>query len=666
MISENIKEKPEQASDGVQDQSMQSLGARLSGTFQEYKDARKETENEWLKDLRQYQGIYEPDILARLNESGARSKVFVGLTRTKVMAAYSRIIDLLFQHGDSFFSANATPIPELDPMQAMQMRQQATEQVMAASQQLDPNMNQDLVMARMKELESELKKAEKRVADDAAESMTLDILDQLIEANAEQKLKESILEACIFGSGACKAGTVRIDKKQSYGKMIDPETGEEGYALSIIEQAVPEVESVSIFDLYPDPYCSSLAECDGLFRRHVLTRRQFRELADLPQFDGPMVKYLLKTNRAGNHVEEDHERTRRRIAGINEHSESNRFEVLEYWGCVDGYELQEHGVDMPKGDDLSADFNACVWMCSGKVIKVMLNPIAGYDIPYHIFPYERSPHQFWGTGVPRMMRDSQGTMNAATRIWLDNLAMSSAPMVEINTDLLAAGEDPTDIHPWRVFLREGGDGSMPMVRWYQPVANSNGLNQIVEIFRRFADETTSLPSYTHGEQTGGINKTATGMSMLMGAANVALKSTIKNIDDYLIEPMVKSIFHWNMEFGVNEKSKGDLRIVARGSTALVQKEVQSQRLLQFLSLVSNPMDAELVDRNQLLRDIATSMDMDPDELVKSDEQLALEQQQLQQQQQQQLALEAQMQQGAVAGGSPAQGGNGMAPPQRAF
>ena len=94
------------------------------------------------------------------------------------------------------------------------------------------------------------------------------------------------------------------------------------------------------------------------------------------------------------------------------------------------------------------------------------------------------------------MRDSQGTLNAATRIWLDNLAMSSAPMMEINTDLLAAGEDPTDIHPWRVFLREGGDGSMPMVRWYQPIANANGLNQIVEIFRRFADETTSLPSYT--------------------------------------------------------------------------------------------------------------------------------------------------------------------------
>ena len=147
--------------------------------------------------------------------------------------------------------------------------------------------------------------------------------------------------------------------------------------------------------------------------------------------------------------------------------------------------------------------------------------------------------------------------------------------------------------------------------------------------------------------------------MLMGAANVALKSTIKNIDDFLMEPMITALFHWNMEYGTNQKSKGDLRIVARGSTALVQKEVQSQRLLQFLSLVSNPMDAGLVDRNQLLRDIARSMDIDPDQIVKSEEQLALEQQQ-------QLALQAEAEQRAITSGNAPQGGVGMAPPQGAI
>jgi hypothetical protein len=251
-----------------------------------------------------------------------------------------------------------------------------------------------------------------------------------------------------------------------------------------------------------------------------------------------------------------------------------------------------------------------------------------------------------------MMRDSQGTLNAATRIWLDNLAMSSAPMMEINTDLLAAGEDPTDIHPWRVFLREGGDGSMPMVRWYQPIANANGLNQIVEIFRRFADETTSLPSYTHGQQTNSMNKTATGMSMLMGAANVALKSTIKNIDDFLLEPLITAMFHWNMEYGTNQKSKGDLKVVARGSTALVQKEVQSQRLLQFLSLVSNDLDSSLIDRHELIKEVAKSMDIDPENIIKSEEQLQLEQQQIAMQQ-------AQMQQQSGGGDPQAQFPAGM-------
>lgn len=639
-----IVEEPVEDIDGTQDTEIQSLGSRLSDVFSEYKDARKETENEWLKDLRQFQGMYEPEVLARLNESGARSKVFVGLTRTKVMAAYSRIVDLLFQHGDSYFGIEPTPIPQLDPLKAMQIREQAVMQITAASGGMAPELNEDLIAARMSELEEEFLEAEQIIAKEAAEKMAVEIHDQLIEANAEQKLKEAILESTIFGSGAIKAGTIRIDRVQSYSRIQDPTTGQTGFALSQIEKAMPEVESVSIFDLYPDPYCTSLDDCEGLFRRHVLTRSQLRDLADRPGFDGDMIRYLIKHNRQGNHTEEDHEKTRRRIAGINEYSESsNRFEVIEYWGEIDGYELEEHGVDIPEGTDLSDYFSSCVWFSGGKVIKVMLNPIQGYRVPYHIFPYERSPHQFWGTGVPRMMRDSQTTMNAATRIWIDNLALSSGPMMEVNTDLLAAGEDPTDIHPWRVFLREGGDGSMAAVRFYQPVANANGLNQIVELFRRFADETTSLPSYTHGEQTRSLNKTATGISMLMGAANVALKSTIKNIDDFLLEPMVSALFHFNMEFGTNEKAKGDLKVISRGSTALIQKEVQSQRLLQFLSLVSNPMDAALVDRNQLLRDIAQSLDIDPDEVIKSEERLQAEQ-----------ALQNQALAGAVPGGDMAQ------------
>jgi hypothetical protein len=107
-----------------------------------------------------------------------------------------------------------------------------------------------------------------------------------------------------------------------------------------------------------------------------------------------------------------------------------------------------------------------------------------------------------------------------------------------------------------------------------------------------------------------------------------------------------------------------MRVVAKGSTALIQKEVQSQRLLQFLSLINNPMDAQLVDREKLLTDIAKSLDIDPEEVIKSQKEL-MDEQALQQ------AILA-SQQGGEANQVPnaegmvgADGRNGVAPPNGA-
>jgi hypothetical protein len=596
----------------------QTLGTRLQSLFQEYKDARQDNENEWLISLRQYLGQYEADILAKL---GNRSKIFVGLTRTKVLSAYSRIVDLIFQPGQDFFGIEPTPLPELDPLEMEVIGQKSTQEVMQASGVESPTQVMDIINQRRDELESEIREEIAERAKDAAEEMTLQIRDQLAEANAEQKIKEAIMEACIYGTGVVKCGTVRIDRQKKWTRAR--EGSSTGHVLTVIEKVKPDIESVSIFDVYPDPYATGNEDLHGLFRRHVLTRRQFRDLADLPGFASECVFNILAHSPRGNYVEEDHERMRRESANIRlATGPSNRFEVLEYWGSVNGEDLLDSGVEIPEGSDENSEFDANVWVCAGEVIRATLNPIPDGRIPYFMFPYERNPHQMWGTGVPRMMRDSQQTMNAATRIFIDNMAISSGPMVEVNTDFLQAGEDPTDIHPWKVFLRDGGDPTSPMVRFHQPVANANGLTSIIEMFRRFADETTSLPSYTHGDTAQSLNKTATGMSILMGQANVALKSTIKNIDDFLVSPMIKALYHWNMKWSDNARAKGDLNVVAKGSTSLIQREVRSQRLLQLLSLISNPVDIAITKRRELLTEIVKSMDINPEMVLKSEEELA--------------------------------------------
>lgn len=596
-------------------QELNSLGIILESKYTEYKDARDDIEDDWIEDLRAFMGQYDPEVLAKIQSKGERSQVYVGLTRTKVLAAFSRITDLLFQPGQKFFSIEPTPVSK-QPLVEQELTEQAALEIMQAAEVVDPGLVDDLIVARLEELKEEIAmETERRV-----ENMEEAILDQAVESNLEGKMKDAIMEQVIFGTGAMKAGTLRIEKDHRWIK------GEEGFNLIYEESAFPEMEAVSVFDLYPDPHATSMDDLRDLFRRHIISRQEFRDLKDFPGFNEDLINECIEMNPDGNHDEAQHEKDRRQIANVNDRSsETNKFELLEYWGSLNGYDLQEAGVEFSDDDDLGQEYHANVWVVDGKVIKAQLNPLPGGIIPYFIFPYEKNPHAFWGTGVPRMMRDSQATMNAATRIYLDNVALSSGPMVEVNTDIMASGEDPTELYPWRVFLREGGDGNQPMVRFYQPQSNSPALVSVIELFRRFADETTALPSYTHGQTQSSLNRTATGISILMSNANIVLKSVIKNIDDYLTKPMIRSLYDWNMTWNENENVKSDMRIVAKGSTALIQKEVQSQRLLQFLSLINNPMDAQMVDREKLLTDIAKSLDIDPEEVIKSQKEIMDEQ-----------------------------------------
>jgi len=138
-------------------------------------------------------------------------------------------------------------------------------------------------------------------------------------------------------------------------------------------------------------------------------------------------------------------------------------------------------------------------------------------------------------------------------------------------------------------------------------------------FRQLADESTGIPSYSHG-QTGvqSMTRTASGMSMLMGAASLNIKTVIKNIDDSLIKPLGESMFQWNMQFYEGELPIiGDFEIKATGSSSLMRKEVRSQRLTMFLQTIQNPQIAPFVRISEVIKELAYSLDLDPDEILNS-------------------------------------------------
>lgn len=591
-----------------------NVGAMLAARFEEWADAKREVEDDMIEDLRAFHSQYTFDQKQRIETT--RSNVYFGITRTKIMAAYSRLVDLLMQGGEAPWSIDPTPVPELSQEQRIEINQIAYAEVMAVAPGLYGMDKVRATMERSGELQAQIRQLIRSQAEEAADNMTREIEDQLTEEGFDQHFKTALLEMCILGNGCLKGATMKIVQQKRWNRQsLDDDMQETAnWSIQASEKAVPRVSAPSVFNLYPDPYATCKEDMVGLYERHIMIRSQLISMVETGHgFDEKVLWEILAQFPNGNHVERQYETDRRHIAGLNTaRTTSGRYEVLEYWGDLTGEELEQCGC---KVKNREAVYPATVWICANRVLKAQVNPFEGQDIPYHIIPYERVPHQFWGISIARMMRDSQETLNTAIRAFLDNVAISSGPQVEVNVDLLAPGEDATSITPWKAWLRRGGDATTPLLRFYQPQNHSGSLHQVIDMFRRFVDEETSLPSYTHGDQGQGLNKTATGMSMLMGAANVAIKSVVKNVDDFGIRPLIRSLYDWNMQWNPKDEIKGDLMIDARGSTVLISKEVQSNRLIQFLQMTGNPIDLPLTDRRYLLGEVAKSLEIDVDKAI---------------------------------------------------
>jgi hypothetical protein len=613
---------------------VQTLGSKYQGLFEEWRMARQPTEDEWLKDLRAFNSQYDADIMARIRESDS-SEIYISLTHTKTMAAYSRIIDMLFSSSLKPWGVSETPVPDVMPREEdMLVFKKAQQEIITALEsgnlppEADPSM---LIRQKMKKLRAEFTLQKKSEARDAAILMTEQIDDQLKECNFESHAKNCILESCIVGNGAVKGATLKIDRQHKWD-MPTPDSP--GWTVGVRETARPDTQNVSVFDLYPDPYSADLKEIPAIFQEHTMTRSQVLGLTKNKSFNADIITEILRNHPHGNHVDRPHEIERRRIGRLTSIGSSGRFRVLEYWGPVDGGQLIQYGLNVTQP---LSEYQVNMWICEGKVLMVRFNPMAANKHPYSIVPFERTPHSLWGIGPPRMMRDSQATLNTAGRMMLDNLGITAGPQIEVNLDMLADGANPNEVYPFKVWLREGGDPSTPMVRFNQPNNNTGAMLGVMNLFREYADEETSLPRYMHGEKSG-ATRTKGGMSMLMAAANLSIKSVIKNVDDYMFEPVINSMYDWNMQWNPREDIKGDMRVVAQGSTSLVAREVQSERMIQFANMTSAEFFASEVNHRAILEEIARSMELPPS-ILKPEGPMTEEEMVMKQIQQKQIALE---------------------------
>ena len=633
-----IVDKPEFDNDEVialEDSSDEYLDSEYAGfvqdvrqKFQRAKDRRLTDEERWLTSYKNYRGVYDDTTQFTDTE---RSQIFVKITKTKVLAAYSQVTDVLFAGNKFPIGVEQTPIPE-GIQDTVHIDAAVPEPLREVYEELNVGYAGDgrevppgSVTARdLGPIQEKIKGAEDKIksgsgntmtaaiyepAKEAARRMEKKIHDQLAESDGNKHLRFVAFEQCLFGTGIIKG---------PFAQDVEYPRWDSDGSYNPVMKTRPRLEAVSIWNFYPDSDAYNMDEAEHVVYRHRLSRTQMRELKDRPLFRKEAVERSVDAG--PNYVKEYWEDV---IDDSNYTMETNRWEVLEYWGVIDSETAEEAGLKLTKELKNKDQVQVNAWICGGNILRLVLNPFKPTRIPFYAVPYELNPYSFFGIGVAENMEDTQQLMNGFMRMAVDNAVLSGNLIFEVDETNLVPGQD-LSVYPGKVFRRQGGaPGQALFSTKFQNVAQENMM--LFDKSRQLADESTGIPSFSHG-QTGvmGVGRTASGMSMLMGAAAQNIKTVVKNIDDYMLAPLGQAMFAFNMQFDFDPEANGDLAVVARGTESLMRNEIRSQKLMQVMQLGANPAMAPMIKFDYILREIAASLDLDEDKIVNDPREAAIQ------------------------------------------
>ena len=634
---------------------VQNVASYIRACWDEARDAKEQTvEPRMMRSLRQRRGEYDPETLARLQEQQS-SLVFMQITSNKCRAAASWLRDAL---GDMPWSCEPTPDPEINPEVESQIMNEEAPAILQQAFMMGYQPTMKETMDLMSAMKDDRIKSVKSQAQIIAERMTRKMHDQLLEGGFQQALDAFIDDLATFPAAILKGPVVRARPALRWEK--DYVVVDEKYRL--------EWERVSPFDIYPAPDASSID--DGyLIERHRLSRSDLAALRDVEGYSRVAIDGALAEYKSGliNEIAIDTEReSAEGKAQTISSNPSKLIEALQFWGPVQGSMLVEWGMSPAEiGEDFDplTDYEIEAWLVGNYVIKLQLNPDPLNRKPYYKTSWEEIPGAFWGNSIPDLCRDVQRICNAAARALVNNMGIASGPQVVVDTERLPAGADVTELYPWKIWLSTGnrmGATNIAPVNFFQPQSVAGELMQIYNTFAVMADEHTGIPRYMTGNSpAGGAGRTASGMSMLMSNAGKSIKSVVTSVDRVL-KPAIERLYFYNMLYSDDPDLKGDVCIVPHGALNLAQKEMQQQRINEFLTLaLSNPVVTQLVGPQgvaYLLRQVVDKLGLDSSKVVPTPETLRV--QEYVNNMQQQLLMQQQMmmaQQGQQAPQPPGQG-----------
>jgi len=601
-----------------QAEKLQAFGSTLSGQRDEWIRSRSSygVDKRWIEDEDQYNG---KDNVAKAAsqmmtsvEQGYpvttqmakphRSTVFIGMTRQKTNAAEARLADILLPTDDRNWGIQPTPDPQLMSM--------TKDNKPAMDQQGQQVMGENGQPARVRDVV----KAALEVANKKAEAMQVEIEDQLVECDYNSELRKVIHDAAVLGTGVIK-GPIVTNRTRKAWQPITDSSGETIHQVEIVQEISPASFRVDPRNIWPDPGCGeNIHHGKGIYEREQVTAKQIRDLAKQPGFmKGQLRKVLEEGPKQSATLRELTDEDQRDMTRLT-------YEMWTYWGEVEHDDLEVAGVSVGEKDELRS-ISACVIMINDTVVKAFLNPLEGGDLPYDFYIWEKIAGTMWGYGIPYLMRSQQKVLNAAWRQMMDNSGVSSGPQIVVKPGVIQPADKQWQLSARKIwYATDDIDDVRKAFSTFEFNSHQAELAGIIKMATELADAETGVPTIMQGEK-GAAPDTVGGMQMLMNSANVVLRRLVKQFDDMITRPHIRRYYDYNMMYNEDEEIKGDFSIDARGSSALVVRDIQNQSFLNLLAAGANPVYGMYLDTQKLFEKALQAQHIDPKDVFKPEEEI---------------------------------------------
>ena len=627
------------ATKAAQAERLQLFGRTLAGTRDKWVRARAATgwDRRVARDIDQYhskdaatkmaasmmESVEQGFPVTANNVKAHRSTLFIGITRSKTNAAEARLSDILLPTDDRNWGIQPTPDPEgaaalhdnenlIDPTTGQPILMDDSGNVATADQGGKPVPKKKIAQAAQ------------WIAHLAAKAMERKIDEQLNTCDYNAQVRKMLHTAAVMGTGVLKGPIVTKRTKKAWREVTD--TDENGQPqtvqmMEIVDETTPAVFEVDPRMVWEDPDCGDdVKNGQGIFELNKKTPRQLRELAKQP---GYLLDQLRAVLEEGPAISAAVTETRQQIDDQNAGSDKS-FQHWIYWGELDRDDLVAAGVQIPeeKVDDPLTSYCGCVEFVNNTVIRAFMNPLEDSPIPYDFFPWEKVQGSPRGYGMPYLMHPQQSVTNAAWRQLMDNSGITAGPQIVLKQSAITPADGNWTLTPMKYWYMN--DENMDVVKAFQSFefnSHQQELQAIIEMAEKLGDQENNTPVMAQGQQ-GSAPDTVGGMQMLMNSSNVVLRRQVKSFDDYVTKPLIKRFYDFNMLYSDDEEIKGEFNIDARGSSALLIRDIQNQAFTNLLQSATNPVFAPMIDMRQLFIKALQAQHIDPQDIMYTEEQVA--------------------------------------------